>query len=150
MCVNQRIVVNVLLRCCQKVVRLSCIFTMSANFILLNPFHHGSWFVGQGHGLVPVSKPLPESIMKTVACQTLLLAEITLFVLVTHIWFEKCAATCLGNGLSPFPWWRHQMETFSGLLAFCVGNSPVTGEFPSQRPVTQSFDVFFELPWTNG
>ena len=25
------------------------------------------------------------------------------------------------------------------------GNSPVTGEFPSQWPVTQSFDVFFDL-----
>ena len=25
------------------------------------------------------------------------------------------------------------------------GNSPVTGEFPAQRPVTQSFDVFFDL-----
>ena len=25
------------------------------------------------------------------------------------------------------------------------GNPPVTGGFPSQRPVTQSFDVFFEL-----
>ena len=37
------------------------------------------------------------------------------------------------------------METFSALLAFCVGNSPVTGEFLSQRPVTQSFDVFFDL-----
>ena len=24
------------------------------------------------------------------------------------------------------PWWRHQMETFSALLAICVGNSPVT------------------------
>ena len=42
-------------------------------------------------------------------------------------------------------WWHHQMETFSTLLAFCVGNSPVTGEFPSQRPVTWSFDVFFDL-----
>ena len=40
-------------------------------------------------------------------------------------------------------WWRHQMETFSALLAFCMGNSPVTGEFPAQRPVTRSFDVFF-------
>ena len=38
-------------------------------------------------------------------------------------------------------WWRHQMETFSALLAICAGNSPVTGEFPTQRPVTQSFDV---------
>ena len=43
------------------------------------------------------------------------------------------------------PWWRHQMETFSALLAICVGNSPVTGEFPTQRPVTRSFDVFFDL-----
>ena len=43
------------------------------------------------------------------------------------------------------PWWRHQMETFSALLALCVGNSPVTGEFPSQRPVTRSFGVFFDL-----
>ena len=33
----------------------------------------------------------------------------------------------------------------SGLLAICAGNSPVTGEFPAQRPVTRSFDVFFEL-----
>ena len=41
--------------------------------------------------------------------------------------------------------WRHQMETFSALLALCAGNSPVTGEFPSQRPVTRSFNVFFDL-----
>ena len=42
-------------------------------------------------------------------------------------------------------WWCHQMETFSALLAICSGNSPVTGEFPTQRPVTCSFDVFFDL-----
>ena len=42
-------------------------------------------------------------------------------------------------------WWRHQMDTFSALLAICVGNSPVTGEFHAQRPVTRSFDVFFDL-----
>ena len=41
-------------------------------------------------------------------------------------------------------WWRHQMETFSALLAICAGNSPVPGEFPT-RPVTRSFDVFFDL-----
>ena len=41
--------------------------------------------------------------------------------------------------------WRHQMETFSALLAFCAGNSPVPGEFPAQRPVARSFDVFFDL-----
>ena len=31
------------------------------------------------------------------------------------------------------------------LLAFWSGNSPVTGEFPAKRPVTRSFDVFFDL-----
>ena len=52
----------------------------------------------------------------------------------------------LGRVWSDRPWWRHQMETFSALLALCAGNSTVTGEFPSQRPVTRSFDVFFDLP----
>ena len=42
-------------------------------------------------------------------------------------------------------WWRHQMEIFSTLVALYVGNSPVTGDFPAQRPVTRSFDVFFDL-----
>ena len=42
-------------------------------------------------------------------------------------------------------WWRHQMDTFSALLVICAGNSPVTGEFPSQRPVTRSFNVFLDL-----
>ena len=42
------------------------------------------------------------------------------------------------------------METFSALLAICAGNSPVTGEFPTQRPVMRSFDVFFDLRWING
>ena len=42
-------------------------------------------------------------------------------------------------------WWRHQMDTFSTLLAICAGNSPVSGEFPAQRPVMRSFEVFFDL-----
>ena len=37
------------------------------------------------------------------------------------------------------------MESFSALLAIGAGNSSVTGEFPSQRPVTRSIDVFFDL-----
>ena len=37
------------------------------------------------------------------------------------------------------------MATFSALLAICAGNSPVSGEVPAQRPVTRSFDVFFDL-----
>ena len=43
-------------------------------------------------------------------------------------------------------WWSHQMETLSALLDIGVGNSPITGEFPAQRPLTRSFDVFFDLP----
>ena len=53
----------------------------------------------------------------------------------------------MGSHLEILPnaWWHHQMETFSALLAICVGNSPVPDEFPAQRPVTRSFDVFFDL-----
>ena len=51
--------------------------------------------------------------------------------------------TVLGHQLAS--WWRHQMETFSALLAICAGNSPVRGEFSTQRPVTRSFGVFFDI-----
>ena len=57
----------------------------------------------------------------------------------------ESADTRWSNRRYGFAWWRHQMETFSALLALCLGNSLVTGEFPSQRPVTRSFDVFFDL-----
>ena len=42
-------------------------------------------------------------------------------------------------------WRRHQMETFSALPAICAG----TGEFPTQRPVTRSFDIFFDMRLNN-
>ena len=44
-------------------------------------------------------------------------------------------------------WWRHQMETLSALLALSARTSrpPVAGEFRTKRPVTRSFDVFFDL-----
>ena len=42
------------------------------------------------------------------------------------------------------------METFSALLAPYAGNSPVSGEFPTQRPGTRGFDVFFDLRQLNG
>ena len=47
--------------------------------------------------------------------------------------------------ISFFPWWHHQMETFYALLAICAGNSLVTVESSTQRPMTGSFDVFFDL-----
>ena len=37
------------------------------------------------------------------------------------------------------------MATFPALLALCERNSPITSEFLSQRPVTWSFDVLFDL-----
>ena len=52
---------------------------------------------------------------------------------------------CYNSCDMQWPWWRNQMETFFALLALCAGNSPVASEFPSQRPVRWSFDVFFDL-----
>ena len=67
--------------------------------------------------------------------------------------YDKLDIRIRGTGRT---WWRHQIETFSALLALCAGNSSVTSEFPSQRPVTRSFDVCsFSLisactnSWTN-
>ena len=56
----------------------------------------------------------------------------------------------VGNRMRHLSWWRHQMETFSALLALYAGDSPVTGEFPVQRPVTRSFDVSLICAWING
>ena len=58
------------------------------------------------------------------------------FIIFFQIWLK-----CISKS-----WWRHQMETFSALLAICAGNSPVPGELPAQMPVTRSFDIFFDLP----
>ena len=88
----------------------------------------------------------------TTSCSTLAVAAADIRIGV-GTWardhMEMISALLLLGGWIPLtkgqPWWRHQMETFSALLALCAGNSPVTGEFPSQRPVTRSFDVFFDL-----
>ena len=46
--------------------------------------------------------------------------------------------------------WFPMMTSSNGnifrVTTLCAGNSPVAGEFPAQRPVTRSFDVFFDLP----
>ena len=43
-----------------------------------------------------------------------------------------------------FTWWRHQMETFSALLAI------FTGEFPAQRPGTPALMFSLIYAWING
>ena len=44
----------------------------------------------------------------------------------------------------PDSWWRHQMETFSALLALCAGNSPHKGQWRG----TLMFSLI--CAWTNG
>ena len=77
----------------------------------------------------------------------------TVLPIVNHdLVFMGCTMTTYleGRGITmrpPTTWarWRHQMETFSVSLALCGGNPPVTGGFPSQRPVKRSFDTCFDL-----
>ena len=56
----------------------------------------------------------------------------------------KLKSECHSN-IATYTWWRHQMEKISALLAFCAENSPVPGEFPTQKPVTRSFEFSFDL-----
>ena len=60
---------------------------------------------------------------------------------------EKATRNSTSKGMSAgtHSWWSHKMETFCSLLALCEGNPLVTGGFPSHKPVTHSFDVFFDL-----
>ena len=63
------------------------------------------------------------------------------------LWYIKTGDCRLCKPVTPYmhSWWRHQMETISALPALSEGNSSVTDEFPSHKPVTRSFDVFFDL-----
>ena len=42
-------------------------------------------------------------------------------------------------------WWRHQMETFSALLALCAGNSPVSVNSPHKGQWRGALTFFFDL-----
>ena len=56
-----------------------------------------------------------------------------LFFTVSHDFHTESSIMTSSNG------------NISALLAFYAGNSPVTGEFHTKRPVRRSFDVFFDL-----
>ena len=71
------------------------------------------------------------------------------FIRITHNW-HPTIRPWVRDMESKLSWRRHQMETFSALLAICAGNSPVTGEFPTQRPVTRSFFFSLICAWING
>ena len=49
-----------------------------------------------------------------------------------------------------FSWWRHQMETFSALLAICAGNSTVPGEFPHKGQWRGALLFSLICVWING
>ena len=84
-------------------------------------------------------------------CEILALFYLAWLVMTSFLFFTEFMryiypySPGLFHELGGHSWWRHQMETFSALLAICAGNSPVTGEFPAQSPVTRSCDVFFDL-----
>ena len=65
----------------------------------------------------------------------------------SEIWIQICTFSFkkMHLKMSGNLWWRHQMETFSALLALFEGNLPVTGWFPSQSPVMRSVNVLFDL-----
>ena len=70
------------------------------------------------------------------------------------LWCFRCVIWCMFTFVMTLflleSWWRHQMETFSALLAICARNSPVLGEFPAQRPVTRSLVFSLICAWISG
>ena len=53
----------------------------------------------------------------------------------------------LANSWFPSPWWRHQMETFSALLALCEGKPPA--DSPHKGQWRRAWMFSFICAWTN-
>ena len=49
-----------------------------------------------------------------------------------------------------WPWWRHQMETFSALLALCAGNSPGPVNSPHKGQWRGALMFSLICVWING
>ena len=52
--------------------------------------------------------------------------------------------------LYPFSWWRHQMETFSALLAICAGNSAAPVNSPHKGQWRGALMFTLICVWING
>ena len=77
--------------------------------------------------------------------------QITILLkLIPHTPMANESMCCSYNHYRHGSWWRHQMATFSTLLAICAGNSPLTGEFPAQRPVTRALMFSLICAWIDG
>ena len=75
-----------------------------------------------------------------------------LHILYIHIyaWYYQRLSTWSSECLPClFTWWRHQMETFSALLAICAGNSSVAGDFPTRRPWRGALMFSLICAWIN-
>ena len=65
--------------------------------------------------------------------------------------FQGMNLECLlQNGDHFFTWWRHQMETFSALLALCAGNSPVPVNSPHKGQWRGALVFSLIFVWING
>ena len=56
---------------------------------------------------------------------TIMLVYILWVLFHNATWALKNRTAILANASTSASWWRHQMGTFSALLALCAGNSPV-------------------------
>ena len=101
---------------------------------------YNAWFRPEGAfaGLAPYFPPKPSNFITRGTSGPIMI----LLVMEPHLkkkkknwrWVPQFLAGALSSN-----------GNISTLLALCVGNSPVTGEFPAQRPVTRHFDIFFDL-----
>ena len=65
----------------------------------------------------------------------------------------RCFRLIPASFIPKLAWWRHQMETFSALLAICAGNSPVPGEpvnSPHKGQWRGALMFSFICVWING
>ena len=79
--------------------------------------HYELWFFVSGLINVPASWVQLSAVM-------------TSLLIVVAADSGKKTSKITSSSFTAYPWWRHQMETFSALLALCVGNSPVPVNSP--------------------
>ena len=76
---------------------------------------------------------------------------------IVPIWVNECSVFWDAAMKLPAPsrcwllrtWWRHQMETFSALLALCAGNSPVPVNSPHKGQWHGALMFSFICVWIN-
>ena len=71
-------------------------------------------------------------------------------ILLYELWNRTSSPALHKNAKPPVAWWRHQMETFSALLAICAGNSlvPMNSQHKGQWRGALMFSLI--CVWING